>query len=307
LNWQSAIKGYELYVKLEKGLSDNSVSAYLSDIQKLWNYTQEELAYSSYSQLSYHDLSNFMGFLNDQDQSPYTRARMTSSIKSFFNYLVIEKLVTQNPSELLESPRLGRKLPDYLTVDEIDELILQIDLSKPFAHRNKTIIEMLYSCGLRVSELTNLKIHDVISDDELVRVTGKGSKQRLVPIDKYTLRLIHLYLLEERNKQNAQKGEEDVLFLNRFGKRLSRVFIFTLVKKLCQMAGIQKKVSPHTFRHSFATHLIENGADLRSVQEMLGHESITTTEIYTHLEQKGLRDAVLKFHPRNKLDKSNKT
>jgi integrase/recombinase XerD len=302
LNWQSALKGYELYIKLEKGLSKNSVSAYLSDIQKLWDYSKGELGYNSYSQLTYDDLSNFMGYLKEQNQSPYTRARLTSSIKSFFNYLMIEKMIPTNPSELLESPRLGRKLPDYLTVAEIDLLIAQIDLSKAFAHRNKTIIEMLYSCGMRVSELTHLKIHDVIADDQLVRVTGKGSKQRLVPIDQYTLKLIRLYLIEERNQQQAQKGEEDVLFLNRFGKRISRVFVFTLVKKLCQMAGIQKNVSPHTFRHSFATHLVENGADLRSVQEMLGHESITTTEIYTHLEQKGLRDAVLKYHPRNNSD-----
>lgn len=300
MNWQIAIKGFELHIQLEKGLSKNSIKAYISDINKLQTYCAAVLNNKSYNELVYDDLSDFMAHLNKQNQSPYSRARMTSSIRAFFNYLTIENMMEKNPSELLESPRLGRKLPDYLSVKEIDLIIEQIDLSQPFAHRNKTILEVLYSCGLRVSEVTDLKIFDVIYDDQLVRVTGKGSKQRLVPIDQYTLKLIKLYMIEERNKQQAKKGEEDVLFLNRFGKRLSRVFVFTLVKKLCQQAGIQKKVSPHTFRHSFATHLVENGADLRSVQEMLGHESITTTEIYTHLEQGSLQKAVLNFHPRNK-------
>lgn len=300
MNWENAIKSFELYIQLEKGLSKNSIKGYLSDIKKLCLFASQHLNNSSFSKLDYDDLSSFMNHLAKEENSPYSRARMTSSIRSFFNFLIIEKMIETNPAELLESPRLGRKLPDYLSVSEIDLIIEQIDLSKSFSHRNKTIIELLYSCGLRVSELINLKIFDIVIDDQLVKVTGKGSKQRLVPIDNYTLKLIHLYLLEERNKQETKKGEEDILFLNRFGAKLSRVFIFKLVKNLCQKAGIQKNVSPHTFRHSFATHLVENGADLRSVQEMLGHESITTTEIYTHIEQKGLREAVLKFHPRNK-------
>lgn len=296
---QPFIKGFEAYIQLEKGLSENSVKAYSSDLKKFFTHC-DLLKVKSLDKIDYHFLSNFMDVLTQKKQSAYTRARMTSSLKSFFSYLLLEKVIDVNPTDLLESPRLGRKLPDYLTIEEIDLMVDSIDLSKPFSHRNKTIIEMLYSCGLRVSELINMEIYDVLNDDELVRVTGKGDKQRLVPVDTYTLKLVQLYLSEERNRQEAQKGEENILFLNRFGKRLSRVYIFNLVKNLANKVGIKKNVSPHTFRHSFATHLITNGADLRAVQEMLGHESISTTEIYTHLEQSALRRTVLEFHPRNK-------
>lgn len=292
------IKGFEAYIQLEKGLSENSVKAYSSDLKKFFVFCDER-SIQRISEIDYPFLSEFMGDLTQKKQSAYTRARVTSSLKAFFAYLVLEKEIDNNPTDLLESPRLGRKLPDYLSIDEIDAMVGSIDLSKPYSHRNKTIIETLYSCGLRVSEVINMEIYDVLSDDGLVRVTGKGNKQRLVPIDSYTIKLIKLYLSEERNKQEAEKGEENILFLNRFGKRLSRVYIFNLVKRLAEKAGIKKNVSPHTFRHSFATHLVSNGADLRAVQEMLGHESISTTEIYTHLEQKELRETILKHHPRN--------
>lgn len=293
------LKGFELYIQLEKGLSKNSIKAYASDLKLFFNFLQKENI-QSITEVTYDNLASFMSNLTEAKKSPYTRARATSSLRTFFQFLEQEKYIKDNPTTILESPRLGRKLPDYLTVAEIDSMVDSIDLSKPFSHRNKTILEMLYSCGLRVSELVNFEIDSILAEDELVRVTGKGNKQRLVPIDGYTLKLIKLYLTEERNKQDAQRGEENILFLNRFGKRLSRVFIFNIVKKIASQAGISKNVSPHTFRHSFATHLVENGADLRSVQQMLGHESISTTEIYTHLEQAALRKSVLKYHPRNK-------
>lgn len=299
MQFGSLLNGFQLYLQLEKGLSQNSIKAYTSDLNKFFRYCESQNK-GSLKEMDYHFLSSFIHHLAESEQSAHTRARMTSSLRKMFEYAVLEKMIADNPTELLESPRLGRKLPTYLSVEEIDAMVLSIDLSKPFAHRNKTMIEMLYSCGLRVSELINLEIYSVLIDDQLVRVTGKGNKQRLVPIDAYTLKLIQLYLTEERNQLETQKGEENILFLNRFGKRLSRVYVFNLVKKLAEKAGIKKVVSPHTFRHSFATHLVNNGADLRAVQEMLGHESISTTEIYTHLEQAALRETVLKYHPRNR-------
>lgn len=302
MDWKSAINGFQQYLQLEKGLSDNSIKAYIRDTKKLSNYLLIEDP-TSPENVVYEDLSNFISHLSKIQLSPYSRARIVSGVRAFFNYLILEKIIAQNPADLLESPRLGRKLPDFLSVDEIDKMILAIDQSLDFGHRNKTILEVLYSCGLRVSELINLEIFDVYHDDHLVKVTGKGNKQRLVPIDKHSLKLIKIYVNMERELTKPKKGEESILFLNRFGKRLSRVYIFKLIKTLALKAGIKKNISPHTFRHSFATHLVENGADLRSVQEMLGHESITTTEIYTHLQQKSLRDAILQFHPRNKEKK----
>jgi len=301
LDWKSTINGFKQYLQLEKGLSDNSIKAYIRDVEKLHYYLQKEgHSPSPPESVEYEQLSEFVNHLHTIKLSAYSRARIVSGIRAFFKYLIIEKVITQNPADLLESPRLGRKLPDFLSVEEIDNMILAIDQSQAFGHRNKTMLEVLYSCGLRVSELINLEIFDIYDHDRLVKVTGKGNKQRLVPIDGHSLKLIQMYINTERENIKVKKGEESILFLNRFGKRLSRVYVFTLIKSLAQKAGIKKNISPHTFRHSFATHLVENGADLRSVQEMLGHESITTTEIYTHLQQKSLQDAILKFHPRNK-------
>lgn len=298
MSWQIAINGFEQYIQLEKGLAQNSIKAYLSDIQKLANFAQTQNWLIS--QITYHNLSAFMAELHQVKYSPYSRARMTASMRSFFGYLHLEKEIITDPTALLESPRLGRKLPDYLSLQEIDAIIDAIDLSQPFGQRNKTIIETLYSCGLRVSEVINLKVFDVHFHEQIILITGKGDKQRFVPIDKNTLNLIDLYIKTNRNDIKSNKGKEDVLFLNRFGAGLSRIYIFNLIKIISKKAGILKQVSPHTFRHSFATHLVQNGADLRSVQEMLGHESITTTEIYTHLNQNDLKKTVLAFHPRNR-------
>ncbi len=298
-DWQSAIKGFELHLRLEKGLSSNSIAAYLQDIAKLHTFAQDELI-TNLTALTYNDLSKFIHYLTEKKLAAYSKARIVSGTKAFFNYLIDEKIIEENPAALISAPKLGRKLPNYLTVEEIDNMISGIDLSLPYGHRNKTMLEVLYSCGLRVSELILMGVFDILFDDGLIKVIGKGNKQRYVPIDQYTLKLISLYLASERKNLKPKKGAEEILFLNRFGGALSRVFVFSFIKDLAMKTGINKKISPHTFRHSFATHLVANGADLRSVQEMLGHESITTTEIYTHLEQKQLKETILNYHPRNK-------
>lgn len=293
--WKDALYDYKMYLKLEKRVSDNTIENYLRDIDKL-KYFSEKLPLE-YQQ---DDITDFIHQFATSDYSVRSQARLISSLKSFFGYLQLEEIREDNPASMLESPKIGLKLPDVLSETEIDQMIDVIDLSKPEGHRNRAILEMLYGCGLRVSELTNLKISDLFFDEGFVRVIGKGNKQRLVPISEYTIKYINLYKETIRVHNKIQEGYEDFLFLNRRGKSLTRVMIFTIVKELSIIGGVKKTISPHTFRHSFATHLLKNGADLRAIQLMLGHESISTTEIYTHVDQEFIRDAILNFHPRNK-------
>ena len=294
MDWKEALLDYKTYLKLEKSLSENTLEAYLRDIKKLERFTS-----SLPLEIEASEVEEFLYQFAKDNYAPRSQARLISSLKSFFGYLQLEDWRKDNPAELLESPKLGMKLPDTLSEEEIDKLIAAIDLSLPEGERNRAILETLYGCGLRVSELTELKLSDLFFEDNFIRVIGKGNKQRLIPISNYTIKFLKIYLEEIRIHMPIQKGFEDYVFLNRRGKKLTRVMIFTIIKKLAEIAGIRKKISPHTFRHSIATHLLKNGADLRSIQMMLGHESITTTEIYTHLDDNSMRDAVLKFHPRN--------
>lgn len=298
--WEIQKKGFKGFLAIEKSLSDNSIEAYLRDIEKLTQYLElENKSHSTPSQLTLDDLQHFLATLVELGLSPRSQARVISGIKAFYNYLLIENLTSVNPAELLESPKLGRKLPDSLSVEEIQLLIEGIDLSLPNGERNKAILETLYGCGLRVSELVNLKISNIYFDEEFIKVVGKGDKERLVPISRSALKQINIYLNQVRNRLTIAKGFEDFVFINRSGKALSRVMIFTIIKQLTEKVGIKKTISPHTFRHSFATHLVNAGADLRAVQDMLGHVSITTTEIYTHLDTSYLHEEIRKFHPRN--------
>lgn len=284
---------------MERALAENSVDAYVSDIEKIKRYfTKKEIA-KSLHQLTYHDLSDFLRELNYSGFSPYSQARLISSLKSFFKYLVFEELIESDPSELLESPKIGRKLPDTLDVHEIEAILQAIDHSTPDGMRNRAIIETLYSSGLRVSELVNLELNRLHFDIGFIQVIGKGNKERLVPIGRDAMKYVKMYLEEVRVHIPIKRESESYVFLNRRGKQLSRVMIFMIIKDLVSRAGIHKTVSPHTFRHSFATHLIEGGADLRAVQEMLGHSSITTTEIYTHLDRNYLQQVIREFHPRS--------
>lgn len=294
MNWEEIISEYQSHLKLEKNLSDNSIEAYLRDIKKLIDFSDQPPL-----KIQQNQIEEFIYQFSKLDYSPRTQARLISSLKSFFNYLQWEELRDDNPSELIETPKMGMKLPDVLSETEIDLIIEQIDLSEAEGERNRAIIETLYGCGLRVSELIELKLSDLFFDENYILVIGKGNKQRLVPISNHTIKYINIYKDQVRIHQNIRNGFEDHLFLNRRGRSLSRVMIFTIVKQLTEKAGIKKKVSPHTFRHCFATHLLKNGADLRSIQMMLGHESISTTEIYTHLDDSMLRETILKFHPRN--------
>jgi integrase/recombinase XerD len=296
--WKEAFKGFGSYLSIERSLSPNSVHAYLNDVRKLSDYIHENKNDSNPSDLKYQDLSDFVAFTAGGNDSARTQARLISGIRAFCRYLLIEKIITDDPSALLESPRTGMKLPEVLSVSEIDSMVKAIDLSTPEGHRNRAIIETMYSCGLRVSELVNMKLTDIHRTEGFVSVTGKGNKQRLVPIGSVALKEIDNYLA--RRMTLPVIIDQNVLFLNRRGRRLSRVMVFTIIKKLADAAGIKKKISPHTLRHSFATHLVEGGADLRAVQEMLGHESITTTEIYTHIDRSYLRDTMLMYHPRSK-------
>jgi len=294
MDWQEVFSEYRTYLKLEKSLSPNTIESYLRDLRKLESFSENPPL-----KVSSSDLDEFLYQYAKENFAPRSQARLISSVKSFFNYLQWEEWRADNPAELLETPKLGMKLPDTLSEKEIDQLIAQIDLSLPEGERNRAILETLYGCGLRVSELTELKLSDLFFEENFIRVIGKGNKQRLIPISNYTIKFINIYRNEIRVHIPIQKGFEDYLFLNRRGKKLTRVMIVTIIKQLTEKAGIRKKISPHTFRHSFATHLLKNGADLRSIQMMLGHESITTTEIYTHLDDTMIREAVLKFHPRN--------
>ncbi|SMC87019.1 site-specific tyrosine recombinase XerD [Moheibacter sediminis] len=295
MEWREAISEYKSYLKLEKSLSDNTLEAYLRDLRKLEFFSDKNPI-----EIGKSDVEEFLYQFAKSETAIRSQARLISSLKSFFGYLQLEDWRSDNPAELLETPKLGMKLPDTLSEEEIDKLVAAIDLSLAEGERNRAIIETLYGCGLRVSELTELKLSDLFFEEDFIRVTGKGNKQRLIPISGYTVKYINLYKEHIRNHQVIQKGFEDYLFLNRRGKNLTRVMIFTIIKNLAERAGIHKKISPHTFRHSFATHLLKNGADLRSIQMMLGHESITTTEIYTHLDDKDMRNAILTYHPRSK-------
>ena len=299
MDWRSAIKGFQAYLKLEKGLSDNSIEAYSRDIDKLQQFADSHPSCLKPDAFTLNDLRQFINWVNELGMIPSSQARILSGIKSFYKYLLAEDLIRNNPAELLESPKKQRKLPDTLSYQDINKLIEAIDLSKPDGTRNKAIIEVLYSCGLRVSELTELKLSNLYLEIEFVKVIGKGNKERLVPIGGEAIKALKLWIEHDRVHIPIKKGEEDMVFLNRRGSRLSRVYIFMLIKQLAEAAGIKKSISPHTLRHSFATHLVEGGADLRAVQEMLGHESITTTEIYTHLDREYLKETIISYHPRN--------
>ena len=297
MSWESSIKEFKYYLQIERSLANNSVQAYLRDIRKLASFSSDinktELSIAT------KDIRAFINTLNEQGISSRSQARIISGIKSFYKFLIIEDYITHDPTMLIENPKVGLKLPDVLSVDEIDLIISSIDLSKKHGQRNKAIIETLYSCGLRVTELVNLKISNIQFKEGYIKIIGKGDKERLTPIGSNAIKYILLYIDEVRVHQKIKKNNEDFVFLNNRGSKLSRVMIFTLIKKIIEKVGIKKKVSPHTFRHSFATHLIEGGADLRAVQEMLGHESITTTEIYTHLDKDYLRSNIMQFHPRS--------
>jgi len=297
MDWPSAIKGFQAYLKLEKGLSANSIDAYTRDIEKLEQYAEPQNLKPDVVALS--DLRQFITWVSELGMLPSSQARVLSGVKSFYKYLLIEDIIKNDPAELLESPRKQRKLPTTLSYQDIEKLIAAIDLSKPEGPRNKAMIEVLYSCGLRVSELTELKLSNLYLDIEFIKVFGKGSKERLVPIGGEAINALKIWTEQVRVHVPIKKGEEDMVFLNRRGSRLSRVYVFMLIKQLAELAGIKKTISPHTLRHSFATHLVEGGADLRAVQEMLGHESITTTEIYTHLDREYLKTVITSYHPRS--------
>ena len=297
MSWESSIKEFKYYLKVERSLADNSIQSYLRDINKLANYCRD--IKKNEKSVTTKDIRNFISHLVSEKISPRSQARIISGIKAFYKYLILEDYITDDPTLLIENPKIGLKLPEVLSVEEIELIISSIDLSKKQGQRNKAIIETLYSCGLRVTELINLKISNINFNDEYIKVIGKGNKERLTPIGSNALKYIQIYVNEVRIHQKLSKGNEDIVFLNNRGSKLSRVMIFTLIKNILKKIGIKKKVSPHTFRHSFATHLIEGGADLRAVQEMLGHESITTTEIYTHLDKDYLRSNIMQFHPRS--------
>jgi len=296
LSWKQAIKDFETYLRLEKSLSENSIEAYINDVSRLEKFFEEEKEACIPVNVKYSDLKEFLAWFNTENQNARTQSRVLSGIRSFFRYLLIEGEIKENPASLIESPKIGFKLPEVLSVNEIDRIIGAIDLSKPEGHRNKAIIETLYGCGLRVSELVNLRLTDIHYTEGFVMVTGKGNKQRLVPVSNKALKEIDIYKTDRAGLPVIHDG--NILFLNRRGRKLTRAMIFTIIKDLALKADIRKKISPHTFRHSFATHLIEGGADLRAVQEMLGHESILTTEIYTHIDRSFLRDTLIMFHPR---------
>ncbi|HEY1024253.1 MAG TPA: site-specific tyrosine recombinase XerD [Sphingobacteriaceae bacterium] len=298
MDWHSCIKGFKSFLLLERSLSPNTIEAYLRDVDKLYQFTAITNGQSPVA-VTTPDLKDFLKWVNELGMTAHTQARMLSGLKAFFKYLVLEDMIRQDPAELIEAPRLGRKLPDTLSVPEINNLIAALDLSKPEGMRNKALLEVLYGSGLRVSELVDLRISNLYLDVEFIKVVGKGNKERLVPIGSEAIRYLRIWLKEVRVHYPVKPRNEDFVFLNRRGSPLTRVMVFLIIKDLAQKTGLTKKISPHTFRHSFATHLIEGGADLRAVQAMLGHESITTTEIYTHLDRDYLRDMITQYHPRS--------
>lgn len=298
MNWEHCTSGFKNFLQIEKALSNNTIEAYLRDITRFQQFSSDRFHYDTPLSVKLDDLKKFMQFLYELGLSARSQARQVSSLKAFYQYMLIEDITQEDPTELLETPKLGMKLPEVLSIEDINLLLKTIDLSKPEGQRNKAIIETLYSCGIRVTELVELRVSNLYFAEGFIRVIGKGNKERLVPIGHSAIHEINTYLTQVRNHQDIKPGHENILFLNRRGMKLTRVMIFTIIKNLKQQAGIEKKISPHTFRHSFATHLIEGGADLRAVQEMLGHESIITTEIYTHLDRQYLKDTILQHHPR---------
>lgn len=290
--WDIAIAEYKSYLRIERALSRNTIESYCSDIEKLAEYIGKDTSFDS---ISVENLRDFVEQLVNQNISKRSQSRIISSLRSFFNFLTLEQTIKEDPTEKLSSPKIGRYIPEVLSVDEVSRIIDSVDLSKPEGHRNKAMLELLYSCGLRVSELVEMRISDLFLDEGFIRVIGKGDKQRLVPIGDYAKNAIRLYLSSPRI---CKKGNEDILFLNRRGSKLTRVMVFLIVKTQAEIVGITKEISPHTFRHTFATHLVENGADLRTVQQMLGHESILTTEIYTHINAAKWKEGIIKYHPR---------
>ena len=298
-DWKSTIKGYEEHLRLERGLSENSIAAYLRDIKQFSKYCLEEQSVLYPGKVDTHAVQQYMQFLFDRDIARNSQARMLSGIRSFSKYLRLEKIISIDPVELVSSPRPERKLPDVLSIEEVDRIISSIDLSRREGVRNKAMLEVMYSCGLRVTELCELQLSKVDFVDKVVQVTGKGNKVRIVPIGSTALNAIDDYLVQYRSELIPMKGHEDTVFLGRQGRGLSRQMAFTMLRRISIQAQIRKSISPHTFRHSFATHLIESGADLRAVQEMLGHEQIATTEIYTHRDRRFLRDQIEHFHPRS--------
>ncbi len=297
MKWQQALKDYQSYLKIERGLSENSISNYALDINKLITWLDESTIQTTAIEIKPEVLQEFI-YSIAKEVNPRSQSRIISGLKGFFNYLIFENYRETNPLELIESPKIGRKLPDTLAIEEIDQLIKAIDLSSAQGERNRAMLETLYGCGLRVSELTSLKISDLFFKEGFIKITGKGDKQRFVPIGDTTIKYIELYRKEVRVHQKIAPKAQDTLFLNRRGNQLTRAMIFTIIKQLAEKISINKVISPHTFRHSFATHLLENGADLRAIQQMLGHQSITTTEIYTHIETSFLQETISKFHPR---------
>ena len=299
MNWETLIRQFANYLRLERSLSDNSIQAYVRDVAKLKQFVDISNLEVSPQRVTTELVKDYLSYLGELEFTAYSQSRMLSGIKSFYSFLEYEDIVLDNPVELIDSPRLGRKLPDVLNIHEIEKILEAIDVSTPEGGRNRAMLEVLYSSGLRVSELINLKMNQVYFDIGFLRILGKGNKERLVPIGKSAMKYMKIYIDEIRNHVKKQPGHESFVFLNRRGRGLTRVMIFTIVKELVKITGLKKQVSPHTFRHSFATHLVEGGADLRAVQEMLGHESITTTEIYTHLDREYLKQIIEEFHPRS--------
>ena len=297
MNWKQALQDYQHYLKIERGLANNSIQNYLLDVEKLILFLETNTISEDPIQIQKDTIQQFIYEIS-KTVNPRSQARIISGLKSFFNYLVFEDYRNINPTDLIESPKIGRKLPDTLSLDDINALINAIDLSKPEGERNRAMLETLYGCGLRVSELINLRISDLYFDENFIKVTGKGDKQRFVPISEINKKYISIYQKEIRVHQAIKKGFEDIIFLNRRGKQLTRAMIFTIIKRLAKKIGLNKNISPHTFRHSFATHLLKGGADLRAIQQMLGHESITTTEVYMHIDRTHLSEVMNKFHPR---------
>ncbi|HOK62171.1 site-specific tyrosine recombinase XerD [Tenuifilum sp.] len=296
MGWSNAIDDYINFLRLEKSLSENSIAAYRTDMDKLWKFAEGKGVEPE--SIRRNDLEEFLAQLHDLGLNKRSQSRILSGVRGFFKYLLLEEVIDTDPTELIDSPKIGRKLPEVLSVAEIDALEAAIDLSKPDGHRNKAIIETLYSCGLRVSELVSLRLTDLFFTDGFIRVIGKGDKERLVPIGTKAINDINAYLAQRNSiDSRIDPDSRNIVFLNRWGRKLTREMVFTIIKKYASLAGIKKNISPHTLRHSFATHLIEGGADLRAVQEMLGHESIQTTEIYTHLDNQYLRETIMMFHP----------
>ncbi|MCG2459586.1 site-specific tyrosine recombinase XerD [Flavobacteriaceae bacterium F89] len=298
MNWNQAIQDYRHYIKLERGLSQNSIVNYTLDVEKLRLFLEDNQVKESPLEIGKETVQQFIHEVANK-VNPRSQSRIISGLKSFFDYLVFEDYRKDNPMDLIESPKIGRKLPDTLSEEEIDHLIAAIDLSKPEGERNRAMLETLYGCGLRVSELIGMQLSDLYFEEDFIKVTGKGNKQRFVPISPINKKYINLYRNQVRNHQKIQKGFENTLFLNRRGRKLTRAMIFTIIKRLAEKIGLQKIISPHTFRHSFATHLLQNGADLRAIQQMLGHESITTTEVYMHVNRSHLADVMQTYHPRS--------